>query len=48
MHDDINNHSDSIIKVLANTENNIKERLNLARNNTYQKRTIKMLRELNL
>ena len=48
MHDDINNHSNSIIKVLANTENNIKERLNLARNNTYQKRTIKMLRELNL
>ncbi len=48
MHDDITSHSNSIIKSLADTDSNIKDRLKLAKNNTYQRRTIKMLRELNL
>ena len=48
MEDDIKNLSKSIIEALSDTEHNLVERLDLARNNTYQNRTIKMLKELNL
>tara|TARA_Y100001978_G_scaffold79849_1_gene71524 strand:+ start:1632 stop:2795 length:1164 start_codon:yes stop_codon:yes gene_type:complete len=48
MDDDIENLSNSIIEALVDTEDDLKERLSLARENTYQNRTIKMLRELNL
>ena len=48
MHDDIKNLSNSIIESLIDTEYNLKERLNLAKKNTYQSRTIKMLKELNI
>ena len=48
MEDDIKNLSKSIIEALIDTEHNLVERLDLARNNTYQNRTIKMLKELNL
>jgi len=48
MVDDIENLSKSIIEALVDTEYDLKERLSLARENTYQNRTIKMLRELNL
>ena len=48
MHDDITKHSKSIIESLIDANSNLKDRLNLARENTYQKRTIKMLNELNI
>ena len=48
MHDDITKHSKSIIESLIDSNSNLKDRLNLARENTYQKRTIKMLNELNI